>query len=226
MAGSSDALQTLGAAIWATDQAQRNRGGVLHRAHHDAALDVGDQPQRQDLLAQEVVEGVHVAGDDAQLIVGRAGDRGALHHLRPALHRLLEGVEIVLGRQRQLDGAIDLEAEAQLLAVEDGHAALDDPLVLQPLDPPPAGAGGQARRARRSRRPTGWRRAGSDRGCGHPRRPGLQTSFSLLSVLCHMEIAAANSFIGHGFGRAHGPPYMFLRAAPKGRRERNCHATR
>ena len=125
------------------DQAERNRGRVLHRADDDAALDVGDQAQRQDLLAQEVVEGMHVAGDDAQLVVGRAGHRGALHDLGPALHRHLEGLEVVLGRQREFDGAVDLEAEAQLLAVEDGDTALDDAFVFQPFDPPPAGAGGQ-----------------------------------------------------------------------------------
>ncbi len=87
---------------------------------------------------------MHVAGDDAQLIVGRAGDGGALHHFGPALHRLLEGLEVFLGRQGELDRTVDLEIQTQLFPVEDGHAALDDPVVLQALDPPPAGAGGEA----------------------------------------------------------------------------------
>jgi len=47
-------------------------------------------------LAQEIIEGVHVAGDDPKLVVGRAGDRGALSDFGPTLTRLLEGIEVSL----------------------------------------------------------------------------------------------------------------------------------
>src|ERR1700744_560982 len=126
------------------DQAEGRGGGVLYRADDDAALDVGDQAQRQDPFAQEVVEGVHVAGARPQLIMGGAGDGGALHHLGQLGDRGLEGVEVVLGGQAELDGAIDLESQAQFLAVQDGHPALGDARILQPLDAPPARAGGQS----------------------------------------------------------------------------------
>src|SRR6185369_10456127 len=126
------------------DQAKGSRRRVLDRADDDAALDVGDQAQRQNALAQEIVEGVHIARHDPQLIVGRAGDGRALHHLGKLGNRRLEGVEVVLGRQAELDGAIDLKPKTQLVAVEDRHAPLDDAGVFQALDTPPAGAGGQA----------------------------------------------------------------------------------
>jgi len=66
-----------------------------------------------------------------------------LHDLGPLGDRLLEDLEVFLGRQRQLGGAIYLEAQAQFLAIQDGHAALDDARVFQPLDPAPAWAGRQ-----------------------------------------------------------------------------------
>src|SRR5690606_12395866 len=53
----------------AADQTQRQGGDVLHAAGDDVALAVRHQAQRQQLVAQEVVEGVHVAGDDAQDVV-------------------------------------------------------------------------------------------------------------------------------------------------------------
>jgi hypothetical protein len=58
--------------------------------------------------------------------------------------RRLEVVEVVLGGEAELDGAVDLEAQAQQFAVQDGHAALDDAGILKALDPAPAGAGGQS----------------------------------------------------------------------------------
>jgi hypothetical protein len=47
------------------------------------ALAVRDDAQGQQLLAQELVEGVHVGGDDAQHIVLAPRDGGALDHFRP-----------------------------------------------------------------------------------------------------------------------------------------------
>src|SRR4029077_21123166 len=87
--------------------------------------------------------GVRGAGDEAQFVLSRAGDGGALHHLGQLADGGLEGVEVVLGGQAELDGAIDLEAQAQFVAVQDGDAALDDAGVFQAFNPPPAGAGGQ-----------------------------------------------------------------------------------
>ena len=87
---------------------------------------------------------MHVPGDDAQDIVLAAGDGGAVGHLRPAGDLLLEGLEVFPGRQAELDGGIDLEAQAQLLLVQQGDPALDHADILEALDPPPAGGRGKA----------------------------------------------------------------------------------
>jgi len=89
---------------------------------------------------------VHVAGDDPQLVVAGSGDGGALHHLGQLADGRFESFQVVLGRKAQLDRAVDLEPQAQTLAVQDGHATLDDPRVLQPLDAPPARRRGQSDR--------------------------------------------------------------------------------
>ena len=100
--------------------------------------------QRQQLFAQELVEGVHVGGDDAQDVVLAAGDGGALHHLGPLADRRLEPLQVLGGGQVQLDDGVDLEVQAQLGRVQQGDAAHDQPLVLQSLDAAPAGRGRQA----------------------------------------------------------------------------------
>ena len=57
--------------------------------------------QRQQLLAQEQVKGVHVGGDDPQHIVVAPGHGGALHHLGPAGHGGLKSVQVLRRRQHQ-----------------------------------------------------------------------------------------------------------------------------
>jgi hypothetical protein len=62
-----------------------------------------------------------------------------LHHLGHRLHRILEALQ-PLGRMvARLDRDQDVDAEADLLRIQDRHPPLDDAVRLQPLDTPPAG---------------------------------------------------------------------------------------
>jgi hypothetical protein len=56
---------------------------------------------------------------------------------------LFEDLEIFACGKRQLDRAIDLEIEAELFAIEHGHAALDDAFFFEALDAAPTRAGGK-----------------------------------------------------------------------------------
>src|SRR5690606_20659741 len=100
-------------------------GDVLHAAGDDVAFAVRDDAEAQQLLAQELVEGVHVRGDDAQHIVLASGNGGALHHFRPLCDGGLEDVQVLGRGQVQLDDGVDLEVQAQFSRVQQGDPLAD-----------------------------------------------------------------------------------------------------
>src|SRR5690606_13113087 len=125
-------------------EAEGGGGGALGDVDDDARLDVGDETEGEDLVAQEVVVGVHVGGDDAADIVDGAGDCHALDHFGPFADGLLELLQVFAAWELKLDVGHHFEVKPQLVIVEQGHAFCDDALFLHALDSPPAGAGGQA----------------------------------------------------------------------------------
>ncbi|KPJ82249.1 MAG: hypothetical protein AMJ58_01745 [Gammaproteobacteria bacterium SG8_30] len=71
---------------------------------------------------------------DAHEIVRLAGHEVALHDLGDALDRFLESLEVLLVLAMQCDVDEDIGREADLLGVQEGHVAMDQPCFLQCTD--------------------------------------------------------------------------------------------
>ena len=92
----------------------------------------------QQVVAQEALIVGDVLDHHFEQVVRAAGHGVALQHLWIADHRLLELVQVVAAMGRELDIDEYRDAQAELLRVEQGDLALDQPFLLHAVDAPPA----------------------------------------------------------------------------------------
>ena len=126
------------------DEAERGGCGAFGDVDDDARLDVGDEAEGENLIAQEVIVGVHIGGDDAHDVVDAASNRHAFNDFRPVADGVFEAFEVLAAGQLELDVGDNLEGEAELVVVENGDALGDNALFFHAFYPPPAWAGGEA----------------------------------------------------------------------------------
>jgi NADPH:quinone reductase-like Zn-dependent oxidoreductase len=98
--------------------------------------------------ARQVVQiegfiGFDVARDDFQQKVPLAGEGVALQHFGAIANGGLEFGDGVAAGGRQLDVREHGDVQSQGVAIEQGHARLDDAVLLELLNAPPAGGGGK-----------------------------------------------------------------------------------
>ena len=98
---------------------------ILGDADGERRLDVVDGRRGRQFGGQEALVGVPVLGDDLQQEVGLAGQHVALAHQRPALHALLEGLEVGLGLAGQPDMGEDGAVSVQLLVKADVQGSVE-----------------------------------------------------------------------------------------------------
>ncbi|KAF1857452.1 hypothetical protein Lal_00014306 [Lupinus albus] len=122
---------------------QRQPGLELHLLQGDARLDVRDRGDGEDAFAEEAAVILGGRHDDAQQIVGVAGDREAFQHLRHGGDGGLELVDRILLVALQRDMGEDAFAEPQLARVELHRVAADDADLLHRPHAAPAGGGRQ-----------------------------------------------------------------------------------
>ena len=82
--------------------------------------------------------------DDLEQEIPLAGERVALEHFGAIANRRLELGERIASGGRELDVREDGDVESQGIAIEKRDARLDDAALLELLNAPPAGGGGDA----------------------------------------------------------------------------------
>lgn len=117
---------------------------LLHFRERDIGLHLGDAGQGEQFLHHQVGEGREVGRDDAQHVVGLAGDGEAFQHFGQGGDLPFEfgGPGLVVAFEDDL--RVGRYAEAEGGRIEQGGVAGDDLRVFQPLDAAADLRGGEA----------------------------------------------------------------------------------
>jgi hypothetical protein len=124
-------------------RAGRNRGRELHLFHGDGRIDVGKFQPLDHALVHRVV-GLDVGHDDAQQIVGVAGQPPGLDDLRDVADHPPERLQPVRLVARRLHRGEHGHRHVDLASVQQGNPPGDDAVLVEPLDPAPAGRRAEA----------------------------------------------------------------------------------